>query len=45
MMRIPDRIAQRAASAYVVDDGCHISTYSTASHGYAQRRGTPARLR
>ena len=34
---IPHRVAQRAISRFVVDeDGCHISTYSVASHGYAQ---------
>ena len=35
---IPDRVAERAATRYTVDDatGCHISTYSVASHGYAQ---------
>lgn len=34
---IPDRVAERAATRFVVDvDGCRISTYSTASHGYAQ---------
>lgn len=34
---IPDRVAERAATRYVEDEnGCHISTYSTASHGYAQ---------
>ena len=35
---IPDRVARRALSAFVVDPatGCHVSTYSTASHGYAQ---------
>lgn len=34
---IPDRVAHRAATKYVEDDhGCWISTYSKASHGYAQ---------
>ena len=34
---IPLRVAQRAATRYVErDDGCWISTYSVASHGYAQ---------
>ena len=34
---IPERVAQRAATRYVEDEnGCYISTYSTASHGYAQ---------
>jgi len=34
---IPDRVAERAATRYIVNgNGCHISTYSTASHGYAQ---------
>lgn len=34
---IPDRVAQRAVSAAVPGPGgCHISTYSVASHGYAQ---------
>lgn len=37
-LRIPDRVAERARSKYVADPGtgCMISTYSTASHGYAQ---------
>lgn len=49
---IPARVAQRAAAAYALDEhGCHISTYSVGSHGYAQigwhaagdkRRGTTA---
>ena len=31
------RVAERAATRYVEDEnGCFISTYSTASHGYAQ---------
>lgn len=34
---IPPRVAERAATHYVEDaHGCHISTYSVASHGYAQ---------
>ena len=34
---IPERVAERAATRYVADeDGCWISTYSVASHGYAQ---------
>ena len=34
---IPMHVAERAATRYVVDpSGCHISTYSTGSHGYAQ---------
>lgn len=34
---IPARVAERAASRYIENpDGCFISTYSTASHGYAQ---------
>lgn len=34
---IPERVAQRALSRYTLDvGGCHVSTYSTASHGYAQ---------
>ena len=34
---IPDRVAERAATRYEkADDGCWISTYSVASHGYAQ---------
>lgn len=34
---IPDRVAERAGTSYVEDEnGCWISTYSTASHGYAQ---------
>ena len=33
----PERVAARAATRFVVDErGCHISTYSVASHGYAQ---------
>jgi hypothetical protein len=39
---IPERVAQRALTRFVVaEDGCHISTYSTASHGYAQIGWTP----
>lgn len=34
---IPDRVAERAATRYIEDqNGCYISTYSVASHGYAQ---------
>lgn len=34
---IPERVAARAATRSVVDEhGCHISTYSVVSHGYAQ---------
>ncbi|WP_312802214.1 HNH endonuclease signature motif containing protein [Corynebacterium variabile] len=34
---IPDRVAKRAGTSYVEDEnGCWISTYSVASHGYAQ---------
>lgn len=35
---IPERVAHRAANRYVLDSstGCHFSTYSTGSHGYAQ---------
>lgn len=34
---IPDRVAERAATRFfVAENGCHISTYSVASHGYAQ---------
>lgn len=35
---IPERVCDRAISRYALDEatGCHISTYSTASHGYAQ---------
>lgn len=35
---IPSAVAERAAIRYEVDNstGCHISTYSTGSHGYAQ---------
>lgn len=34
---IPAAVAERAATRYEVDErGCHISTYSVASHGYAQ---------
>lgn len=35
---IPDRIAERARARYILDSGtgCMVSTYSTASHGYAQ---------
>ena len=35
---IPERVALRAVSRFELDPqtGCHISTYSVASHGYAQ---------
>lgn len=34
---IPSRVAKRAYDAFVSDpNGCYISTYSTASHGYSQ---------
>lgn len=34
---IPERVAERAATRYIEDEkGCYISTYSVASHGYAQ---------
>lgn len=35
---IPEAVAERATTRFVLDPstGCHISTYSTASHGYAQ---------
>lgn len=34
---IPERVAERAATKYVEnEDGCWVSTYSVASHGYAQ---------
>ncbi len=34
---IPARVAERAATSIIVDEnGCHISTYSLGSHGYAQ---------
>ncbi len=33
---IPERVAQRAALSYVQVGECHVSTYSVASHGYAQ---------
>jgi hypothetical protein len=37
VLEIPDRVAQRAASAFQeAADGCHISTYSRGSHQYAQ---------
>lgn len=35
-MIIPPRVAERAASRFVIDGECHVSTYSTGSHGYAQ---------
>lgn len=33
---IPPRVAERAATRHVVSGSCHVSTYSVASHGYAQ---------
>lgn len=34
---VPERVAERAYTRHVVnEDGCWVSTYSTASHGYAQ---------
>ncbi|MBM4487419.1 hypothetical protein GS445_06495 [Rhodococcus hoagii] len=48
---IPDRVAKRALDNVDIDaNGCHISRYSTSTHGYAQigwhdadgRRGTTA---
>ena len=34
---IPARVAERAFTRWVADgNGCHISTYSCGSHGYAQ---------
>lgn len=35
---IPERVAQRALHAFTLDPDtfCHVSTYSVASHGYAQ---------
>lgn len=37
MTPVPDIVAERAFLRHEVDDdGCWISTYSTASHGYAQ---------
>lgn len=34
---IPDRVALRALRRFTVDEsGCHVSTYSVGSHGYAQ---------
>lgn len=33
---IPERVAQRAALSVVIEGDCLVSTYSTASHGYAQ---------
>jgi hypothetical protein len=35
---IPDRVALRALRLFTLDPdtGCHVSTYSVASHGYAQ---------
>jgi len=37
MNQIPERVALRAFSSWVASpSGCLISTYSVASHGYAQ---------
>lgn len=33
---IPDRVAERAATRYVVEGQCWVSTYSVTSNGYAQ---------
>jgi len=33
---IPDRVAERAATRFRASGECQISTYSVASHGYAQ---------
>lgn len=33
---IPQRVAERAASRYEINGDCWVSTYSVASHGYAQ---------
>jgi hypothetical protein len=35
---VPDQVAHRALSRWTLEapTGCHISTYSTGSHGYAQ---------
>lgn len=33
---VPDRVAFRAATRFVAVGDCHESTYSVASHGYAQ---------
>jgi HNH endonuclease len=33
---IPAHVAARAATKFVVVGDCHVSTYSVASHGYAQ---------
>ena len=36
-VEIPERVQKRAATQFILtDDGCHVSTYSVASHGYAQ---------
>jgi len=37
-MEIPQRVIERVLSRVIKssEDGCHISAYSTASHGYAQ---------
>jgi len=33
----PQRVQERAATRHEIDaNGCHVSTYSTGSHGYAQ---------
>ena len=38
---IPHKAAMEAAHAYVEnEDGCYVSTYSTGSHGYAQKSWT-----
>ncbi|PZE23874.1 HNH endonuclease signature motif containing protein [Curtobacterium sp. MCBD17_028] len=37
MVAIPKRVAKRAAERFEENEsGCHLSTYSTGSHGYAQ---------
>lgn len=33
---IPAKVAERAATKYVIEGECYLSTYSRASHGYAQ---------
>ncbi len=35
-IEIPARVAARAASRFVTDGECWVSTYSVGSHGYAQ---------
>lgn len=35
-VQVPDRVRARAYARWVPDGDCRISTYSTASHGYAQ---------